>query len=149
MSSHRGVVFSPGHVPPGAVSETPLRWCQSFRATPDQVSEARRFLASLVAGHPAAADAVTCLSELAANSVQHSRSARPGGTFTVRMCRSGPAIRVEVTDGGGIWRAGPHDPERGRGLALVRALSSRQGITVKGPRTDPSRRTVWFEMPVP
>lgn len=134
----------------------PRTWSRSFPATSEQVGEARRFLASLLADHPAASDAITCLSELATNSTPHSRSARPGGTFSVRMHRSGPAIRIEVTDDGGVWLGRPHDPEHGRGLQehghglqVVEALSSRRGIITEGPATEPTKRTVWFELPVP
>lgn len=74
---------------------------RTFVGTADQVCEARRFLAGILGGHPATGDAITCLDELAANAVQHSNSARPGGTFTVRFRRSGAAIRIEVTDQGG------------------------------------------------
>lgn len=128
----------------------PRTWCRAFPATPQQVGEARRFLASLLADHPAASDAVTCLSEVATNSTLHSRSARPGGTFSVRMRRSGRAFRIEVTDDGGAWLNRPHDPEQypehGRGLHVVQTLSSRWGIVPDDPAADPDNRTVWFEM---
>ncbi len=41
-----------------------IGWSRTFPATPKQVSEARRFLAGLLAGHSAAADAILCLSDL-------------------------------------------------------------------------------------
>lgn len=123
---------------------------RTFAGTADQVREARRFLAGILGGHPAADDAVTCLAEIAANAVQHTHSARPGGTFTVCFRRSGPAIRVEVTDQGGPWKLPPDsDVEHGRGLIIVRELAARRGITVKGPRDNPCERTVWYEMPAP
>lgn len=124
-------------------------WCRTFPATRDQAREARRFIAAILNGHPATDNTVTCVSELAGNAIAHSRSGVPGGTFTVRLRRSGPAIRVEVTDNGGPWGNRPSGPEHGRGLKIVQKLSARQGITITGPRADPSRRTVWFEMPVP
>lgn len=123
-----------------------LTWSRTFPATPDQAGEARRYLMAILGGHPATADAVTCLSELVTNSINHSRSAGPGGTFTVRMRRSGPAIRVEVTDDGGPWRDRSDDPEHGRGLLIVGVLSARQGIAAKGPDHNPHERTVWFEV---
>ena len=71
-----------------------------------QVRAARRFLAGLLDGCPAADDALLCVSELATNAVVHSRSGRPGGRFTVRaMVRAG-SVRVEVTDEGGPWGTG-------------------------------------------
>lgn len=123
---------------------------RTFAATVDQVGEARRFLADILTDHPATADAVLCLDEICANAVLHGNSARPGGTFTVSFRRSGPAIRVEVTDQGGRWRIDlDGDAEHGRGLYLVRALTARRGITMKGPRDCPYERTVWYEMLTP
>ena len=119
----------------------PQGWCRAFAATPDQAGAARRFLAAILGGHPAADDAVACLGELASNSIQHSQSARAGGTFTVRMRRAGAAIRVEVTDQAGPWRpASGRDDESGRGLVIVAALAAEWGVTTDGP----DQRTVWF-----
>ena len=115
---------------------------RAFPATAAEVGAARQFLAGLLANHPAAEDAIVCLSELAANAIQHSRSGLPGGGFTVALRRSGAAIRVEVTDAGGPWRAASAGDENGRGLAIVRALSDRQGTTSHYS----GQRTVWFEL---
>lgn len=129
----------------GASRETP--WSRTFAAHPEQAAEARRFLASLLPEHPAAPDAVACLAELVANSIQHSRSTRPGGTFSVRMRRSGAAIRVEVTDQGGTWRDPiEDDDEHGRGLHIVQSLSVRCDFSLKGPPGNPTERTAWFEI---
>ena len=43
----------------------PLTWSCAFPATPAQAREARRSLARILDGHPAADDAVLCLSDLA------------------------------------------------------------------------------------
>lgn len=84
-----------------------------------------------------------CLSELASNSIQHTRSARPGGQFTVTVTRTGEHLRVEVGDDGGPWHPQPHPGgERGRGLVVVAAMA-RWGTTGNGD----GPRTVWFEMP--
>ena len=127
----------------------PSTWSRNIPATNDQVREARHFIAAILSGHPAADAAVSCVSELAANASTHSRSALPGGSFTVRLRRSGPAIRIEVKDDGGPWRSQPVDPEHGRGLLIIQALSSRCGICVKGSRANPDERTVWFEIDPP
>jgi len=131
---------------PARVSTQGRTWCRSFPASPDQAGEARRFLATVVGNHPAAADAITCLAELAANAIIHSRSARPGGAFTVRLHRSARHIRIEVTDQGGPWGIPQEDPETGRGLRIVQALSARQGIILTGHVSDPGQRTVWCEI---
>jgi len=66
-------------------SSAPLiTWSRDFPALPEQAREARRFLASLLDGHPAADDAVLCLSELVTNACLHSRSRQPGGRYS--MC---------------------------------------------------------------
>lgn len=63
---------------------TPLiTWSRTFPALPEQVREARRFLAAVLASRDAP-DALLCLSELVTNAVVHSHSTQPGGTFTVR-----------------------------------------------------------------
>jgi serine/threonine-protein kinase RsbW len=121
----------------------PPRTCtRSFRATADQVGEARRFLAQLLGDCPLTVDAVACLSELAANSVRHSSSRRPGGSFTVRASLRPAGLRVEVEDEGGTWghRQGPDD-ECGRGFVIVGTLASDWSIT--GNETS---RTIWFEI---
>src|ERR1035438_10737836 len=85
-----------------AMVTTPCTHQQVFPALAEQVGHARRFLADILAGYPAADDAVLCLSELASNSVVHSASRQPGGTFTVRAApHHGGRTRVEVEDQGG------------------------------------------------
>lgn len=131
---------------PARISRQGPTWSRSFPATPDQAGEARRFLATVVGNHPAAADAITCLAELAANAIIHSRSARPGGAFAVRLQYSEWRIRIEVTDQGGPWGSPQKDLETGRGLSIVQALSARQGIILTGHISDPGQRTVWCEL---
>ena len=133
------------HQPPTAPSPArpgPATTAQTFPATPGQVSAARRFLAGLIDGFPAADDALLCLSELATNAIQHSRSARPGGQFTVRATRAPGLVRVEVEDDGGPWHPQPsHHDHGGRGLAILTALA-RWDITSNGN----GHRTIWFEI---
>ena len=102
---------------------------QEFPARADQVRHARRFLAHTLRGCPVADDAVFCVSELATNSVVHSDSRRPGGTFTVRAeIHRGDHVRVEVRDAGGPWRE-PRDADgRLHGLNIVREISASSGV---------------------
>jgi serine/threonine-protein kinase RsbW len=128
-----------------------------FPGEAGQVGAARRLVAGLLDGCPAAGDALVCVSELATNAVLHSRSGRPGGRFSVCVALQPGSVRVAVADEGGPWRqqrtsAGRNgdrrngdrqsgDGQSGRGLLIVRALASRWGRDEGG-----AGRTVWFEM---
>jgi anti-sigma regulatory factor (Ser/Thr protein kinase) len=130
------------------VGTTECAWSRTFPSTPDQVAKARRFLAALLAGSTVTDDALVCLSELVTNAVCHSRSGRPGGTFTVRAALTGTTLRVAVEDQGGRWAPRPgtsRGEQRGRGLVIVRQLARAWG------RTGGSGigRTVWFTMDLP
>lgn len=98
---------------------------QVFPARLDQVRLARA-LVTRVLGQDSRLlleMALVC-SELAANSVTHSASARPGGEFTVTVeVRDGDYAWVEVADQGGPWREVTTRDSRGRGLDIVDALT--------------------------
>jgi anti-sigma regulatory factor (Ser/Thr protein kinase) len=130
-----------------AIAATSLRtWSRSFRATADQVREARRFLAEILGDSPLTADALACLSELATNSVLHSKSRRPGGHFTVHAWLYPQVLRVEVQDEGGSWEPRHHqDDQNGRGLVIVDGLSRDWSVSGDGTGT----RIVWFEISYP
>lgn len=114
-------------VPPGA---------RSFPGEACQVGEARRFVARALEGCPARERLLTCVSELAANAVEHTESGA-GGTFTVtvRCPREGVAL-VSVADDGGAGEPATGGREEmsesGRGLALVDAFSSHWGCRRAG-----------------
>ena len=133
--------------PPG-----PARTCtRCYPGQASQVRQVRAFLARMLEGCPAASDAVLLADELAANAVQHSRSGRPGGIFTVtaHIC-PGHWVRVEIADEGGPGvphlrgggDGGTGDGTGGRGLQIVRALSGGWGVAGHVPG-----RTVWFVLP--
>jgi anti-sigma regulatory factor (Ser/Thr protein kinase)/transcriptional regulator with XRE-family HTH domain len=104
--------------------EPPWTCSRSFPARPAQVGRAREFLCRILAGFPIAGDIVLICSELAANAVVHSDSARPGGRFTVRAeVREGDYAWIEVEDQGGRWAPGASPDQGGRGLAIVAALA--------------------------
>lgn len=117
---------------------------QSFYGDAREVSAARQFVGQALAGCPARECLLACVSELAANAVEHTDSGA-GGTFTVAVGqpRDGVAF-VAVTDSGGrgkpsVGEAGQF-AESGRGLALVAAYSSRWGYRDTG-----QGRVVWAE----
>ena len=102
---------------------------QVFPARPDQVREARRFLATVLNGCPVANEAILCLSELVANSVLHSDSGKVGGTFTVRAeVHERDYVWIEVEDNGGPWDQHIRPDSRPHGLDIVRALAADSGI---------------------
>jgi anti-sigma regulatory factor (Ser/Thr protein kinase) len=115
---------------------------RTFRAAPSHVAQARQFVADLLGASPVREDAILCLSEIAANAVLHSASARPGGTFTVQVSAIAAGVRIDVTDAGGPWRS-PAEPDglAGHGLDIVARVATRWGIT-----GGEAARTVWFEL---
>jgi anti-sigma regulatory factor (Ser/Thr protein kinase) len=131
-------------MPEPTTATRPATWSRTFPATTSNVREARRSLALLLDGCPAADDAILCLSEIVANAILHSRSAQPGGRVTIHVSRTHTRLRVEVQDEGGPWTRQPAGENHGRGLAIVEALAAR--LHVSDPDTDSPARTVAFEM---
>jgi hypothetical protein len=159
----------PGAVPGGllARSERPGAelHVRAFAGVPAEVPEARAFAARALDGCPAGDSLLVCVTELAANAIEHTLSGA-GGAFTVEVARPADGVAyVAVTDGGGDdwpvpgtgWPADPataaedtaHDDdvaglaEGGRGLVLVAACSSRWGYAkASGPS---SGCTIWAE----
>jgi anti-sigma regulatory factor (Ser/Thr protein kinase) len=120
-------------------------WSRTFPANSAHVRDARRFLATILDGHPKADDALLCLSELATNAVVHSRSRQPGGSFTVRTHLDSRHLRVEVCDQGGPWHTLTRtyaDEQKGRGLLIVSQLATRWGCEGHSQ----TGWNVWFEI---
>jgi serine/threonine-protein kinase RsbW len=126
--------------PPAPSALAPRQLDFTYPGRADQIRLVRADLRAVLVGCPLADDVILCASELAANAVLHSRSRRPGGTFTVRAAvREHVDIRVEVEDNGGPWVTAPIDGESGRhGLDIVQALACQWGID-----GDDVRRTAW------
>jgi anti-sigma regulatory factor (Ser/Thr protein kinase) len=117
---------------------------------PAYLREARKLVARTLADGNADVDtAVLLTSELVTNSMQHSRSGRPGGTVTITVIAAPDGVRVEVIDDGGmtvpaVTVGQPGDPgfgEGGRGLRLVEVLSARWDYY-----SDPAGTATWFEL---
>ena len=112
---------------------------------------ARRLLREFLDGQPAAGEhhaevGGLLVSELVANAVEHARTP-PGRLILVRFSFTVAELRIEVHDAGDALppvraAAGPPDPvaEAGRGLFLVRRLSSRWGCH---PRPGGIGKAVW------
>lgn len=115
-----------------------------MRCDPSEVKRARDFVSSAVRSWrmPGVADGAIreMTSELATNAVLHAKT-----DFAIVVRYESHAVRVEVGDGS---RASPiqqslrEDATTGRGILLIRAMSSDWGVldTVHGKR-------VWFEVP--
>lgn len=100
--------------------------------SPRSAGEVRRALVSWLQHHGSSEstveDARLIATELVANAVRHA-SPLNNGTILVRWRRVGDVVRLSVCDGGGandpaVALVGP-ESERGRGLAIVEALSVR------------------------
>jgi anti-sigma regulatory factor (Ser/Thr protein kinase) len=138
MTTGNGPTASPTSPPPGGTGNTsahgadsaPQRHSKAFVAKPDQVGEARRFLAGILNGCPAAADAILVVSELASNCVVHSTSAERSGTFTViAEIQDGEYVRIEARDDGGPWIPHEDTDDRPHGLDIVAALAPKSGVS--------------------
>jgi anti-sigma regulatory factor (Ser/Thr protein kinase) len=115
---------------------------RAFPAASGSVGAARQFLADCLTGFDSTqlANAQLMVSELATNAVVHAST-----VFTVTVTRRATSALVAVHDtGGGLPAVRPPAPDavNGRGLRIVRALSSDWGVD-----TEPDGKTVWFEIP--
>jgi anti-sigma regulatory factor (Ser/Thr protein kinase) len=120
----RAAIFSPDALPDCAVSSSRL-----FPGSRFQVRAVRDYVRAGFASHAACDDAVLVASELATNSIEYSASGYDGGMFLIHLAvLSAGQVVIVVTDQGG-----PCEPcerhvdvgaESGRGLAVVRSLSS-------------------------
>lgn len=121
------------------------KWCRLFPGLPDQVAEARHFVAALLQERSVADDAVLVVSELATNAVRHTLSGSAGGWFLVVLTFRADCVRLEVVDEGGdsfpqMGDAAAQD-DGGRGLLLVSACAKDWGV-----KDVPSGRTVWADL---
>lgn len=118
----------------------------AFAGTPDQVRAARHWVRDMLDGHPALSDVTLVASELAANAIAHTASGRVGGVFLVTLQQVNGSVAVTVRDQGSPGSPSPRPPdgESGRGLTLVRALS-----TIFAVLGDSRSRTVVAVVPPP
>ena len=132
--------------PPATPTHPASRWEWTYPGTKDQAAKVRASLRSFLNGSPLADDAVTLVSELAANAVSHSRSRLPGGQFTVRaeLYHDG-CLHAEVEDqGSSRWDGDLRAAECPHGLYLLRALS-----TCCGTRPGQHGWITWFTLAAP
>lgn len=119
--------------------ETPDVYTRVFDARADQVGAARRFVGDVLAGNPRCEDAMTIVSELFTNAIQHTRSRVDGGKVEVEVIvmTMASTVLIYVTDGGSDVSV-PHiehpaaTQSGGRGLHIVGELTSRWGYHATG-----------------
>ncbi|MFF7766116.1 ATP-binding protein [Streptomyces massasporeus] len=134
------------------LSSAPASWRIALPHTAAAVPVARALVRTALAEleHGADCDTAELLTaELVANAVEHTTGETPI-ELVVELMPSGCQVEVHDTDPappGDLTRpvGGPPDPwqEHGRGLLLIRALSSSCGH-----RPTDSGKAVWFRLPV-
>jgi anti-sigma regulatory factor (Ser/Thr protein kinase) len=110
----------------------------------EQVSQARAFVAKVLAEQAEITDAAVLLtSEIVTNAVTHSNSCGPGGTVRLAVIETGDGIRVEVSDDGSDLSSpvvkGDLYASDGHGLFLVQSIAHQWGYV-----RDDGGTTVWF-----
>ncbi|MER7500892.1 ATP-binding protein [Nonomuraea pusilla] len=122
------------------------RFSRYFLGSPPSITEARRFVTTLLQGSPSVDEAELIVSELATNAIRHSASGRFGGRFLVTVQAHPDRLWLGVLDEGG-----PSSPqifcpsseaEGGRGLLAVSTLALDWGVW-----GDDTGRTVWAVLP--
>jgi anti-sigma regulatory factor (Ser/Thr protein kinase) len=110
-----------------------VNWEKTYLGLPATVSHVRRDVRAILGPCPETVtdDAVLVASELAANSIRHSRSGAEGGTYTVRVSHFStvelPYVWVEVEDLGSPSWDGILCPEPTHGLSVIQNLSAWMG----------------------
>ena len=121
-----------------------------FLSEPESAPRARRALDMLepLMSWPTFADLKLLVSELVANSVEHSGASRDQ-LIGLEIRVSDERLRVEVSDPGPgfdlpcVPTEQPWEAEYGRGLLIVDSLAQSWGVS------HGDRSTVWFELAVP
>jgi anti-sigma regulatory factor (Ser/Thr protein kinase) len=123
-----------------------VRESMTFADRPDQVREARAFVARLLdPSHPCRDVAVLLVSEMVTNSLLHGGSTGLREAVTVTVAVADSSVRVEVAgrkaDGVPVLRRPDDEAESSRGLRLGEELAARWGYERGG-----GQATTWFEV---
>ncbi|MGH3189409.1 MAG: ATP-binding protein [Streptosporangiaceae bacterium] len=100
---------------------------RAFPGRPEAVGEVRAWVAEILAGSPAVADAGLMASELATNAILHSASGLPGGKFTVEASAAGGTARIDIIDEGALPPGAGRSAGLGQGTVIVRELADAFG----------------------
>jgi serine/threonine-protein kinase RsbW len=134
-AQYRMVYTAKGVAPVAAVQFRRL-----FPGEECQLRVVRRWLAASLPGCPILDELVSIATELGSNAIKHSATGLDG-KFAVEVTHAASGVQVAVTDDGGPGEPqvmADADGEHGRGLVLVRGLSTRMGAG-----GGPGGRTVW------
>ena len=116
-------------------------WEETYPARPRHVRDARHAIEGFLSGCAAGDETLLIGSELATNSVLHSRS-RNDGKFILRVTVHADYIWIECEDAGGPWLA-RHGDGRPHGLDVVHALCGQDGWGVEDLDGGRTGRVVW------
>jgi anti-sigma regulatory factor (Ser/Thr protein kinase) len=102
---------------------------RAYPGTTEQARAVRADLRTFLGECPITDDAILCASELAANAAVHSKSGRPGASYTVRAeLHHGDYAWIEVEDGGGHWTNPAAGTGLSHGLDIINTLTADWGI---------------------
>jgi hypothetical protein len=111
----------------------PYEFTSEYPGCPESVRLARRMVARVLGGWPAADAAVLAVSELATNSVRWSRSGHADGTYLVQVAVTPVTSAVVFVADRGIGRTFETDGlDGGRGLQIVASIAQAWGIARPG-----------------
>jgi hypothetical protein len=132
-----------GHVPEAEqpAAELVTEYQRTYPGRADQVRQVRRDVAEHLGDCPVTDDAVLVASEIASNSILHSRSR--GDRFTIHVQVHRNCVQVECLDAGGVWRSRRQD-DRAHGLSIVEALTGPAAWGVE--TTGGGGRIVWARL---
>jgi|GEM_PF-2418185 len=110
----------------------------TFPAAPEQLAgmraRLRAWLAESGAGEDDRQAVLLAVGEAAANAVEHAYAKDGRGPVTLEARVEGPDLHLSVADAGG-WRPPRREPDRGRGMGLMRALMDDVDVAAGGTGT--------------
>ncbi len=128
----------------GQRPELTREWEGAYPARPRHVRDARHAVEGFLSGCAASDETLLICSELATNSVLHSRS-KDDGKFILRVTVHAEYIWIECEDAGGPWLA-RHGDGRPHGLDVVYALCGEDGWGVEDLDGGRTGRVVWARL---
>jgi anti-sigma regulatory factor (Ser/Thr protein kinase) len=119
-------------------------WQGTYPARPRHVRDARHTAGQFLAGGARVDETLLICSELATNSVLHSRS-KYDGKFILRVVVHADYIWIECEDAGGPWHI-PDNDDRPHGLDVVHTLCGAAGWGVEDLDGGRTGRVVWARL---